>query len=170
MQSNWRPWNDFWLKWSYKSRSILWVIYLIARIWYRIYVILIHTMYMIWIQLRVVYIFWSKLVVKATINTISIIRDGHGLLLEEKEYLDKTTWPAEVMDNLYHIKLYRVHLAIHYEVGLLKQNHRRVARTLKMLFRDFDNEISWNKIIVTSLVCKNRWLSVDLRGIFKGYI
>jgi hypothetical protein len=97
MQSNWRPWNDFWLKWSYKSRSILWVIYLIARIWYRIYGILIHTMYMIWIQLRVVYIFWSKLVVKATINTISIIRDGHGLLLEEKEYLDKTTWPAEVM-------------------------------------------------------------------------
>ena len=46
------------------------------------------------------------------------------------------------MDNLYHIQLYRVHFAIHYEVELLKQNHRRVARTVKMLFRGFDNEIN----------------------------
>jgi hypothetical protein len=173
MQSNWRPWNDFWLKWSYKSRSLLWVIFFIARIWYGIYGILIHTMYMIWIQLWVVYIFWNKLVLKATINNISIIPWCHGLLLEEREYLNKTTGPAEVTYNIYHIQLYRVHLAIHYEVGLLKQNHRPVARTQKMFFRDFDNAISWlerNKIIVTPLVCKNLWLSVDLRGNFKGYI
>jgi len=148
----------------------------------------IHTMYIVWIQLRVVYIFWSKLALKATINTISITGiplQSWFIFLEEKEYLDKTTWPAEVMDNLYHIQLYRVHLAIHWEVGLLKQNHRQVARTPKTLFqlhvprdcghgnRDFDNEISWhqrNKIIMASLVGKNRWLSVHLRGNFGGYI
>ena len=170
MQSNWRPWNDFWLKWSYNSRSLLWVISLIARVWFRIYGILMHTMYIlvVWIQLRVVYIFWSKLVFKATIKTISItgIPWRSCLSLEEKEYLDKTMWPAEVMNNLYHIQLYRVHLAIDCEIGLLKQNHRLVARTLKMLFqlhvpRDcvHGNEIGWherNKIIVTSLVGKNR--------------
>jgi hypothetical protein len=55
-------------------------------------------------------------------NNISIIPWCHGLLLEEREYLNKTTWPAEVTYNIYHIQLYRVHLAIHYEVGLLKQN------------------------------------------------
>jgi len=30
-------------------------------------------------------------VLKTTINTVSIVRGGHGLLLEGKEYLDKTT-------------------------------------------------------------------------------
>jgi hypothetical protein len=36
-------------------------------------------------------------------GNISIIPWCHGLLLEEREYLNKTTGPAEVTYNIYHI-------------------------------------------------------------------
>jgi hypothetical protein len=51
------------------------------------------------------------MVFNATFNNISAISWWSVLLVEETEYPEKTTDLPQVIDKLYHIPFYRVHLA-----------------------------------------------------------
>ena len=81
------------------------------------------------------------MVFNATFNNISAISWWSVLLVEETEYPEKTTDLPQVIDKLYHITFYRVHLAwAGFElttlvvigtdcIGSYKSNYRTITTT-----------------------------------------